>query len=166
MPDAVEPIAMTRALKDPPDAPTSPAVDGPESESARIEDAETGRRPRSFLAGELGGEIDEDGEIVGAKMREFLLDPDLRALGMRCWQQMKGRAPADAKNPGEAGPDIGDLFAPGMTEFVTSSSTAEELERYRTKLAFRADLLEALLKETLSELEALAKTRPSGAGET
>ncbi len=115
---------------------------------------------RAFLALEMGGRLGEDGDIAGLRLADLVADPDLKAMGLTLWRQMTARKPV-AQRIEEAGLTVTDLFAPGMTEFVTTSSTAEELARYRQKLAFRADLLEKLLEETLAELENVDAMKPA-----
>ena len=136
-------------------------IAGPGNEITLGADAVAARGTRSFLAQELGGAVGEDGEILGVSLKDLFLDPHLKAMALRYWQQMQGKKALDEKTLEQAGLTVSDLFAPGLTESVSSSSSPQELERYRTKLEFRADLLEALLEETIAELEGLERLQPS-----
>lgn len=118
---------------------------------------------RAFLGPEFGLDFDDDGEPVGLTLRQLFRDPELRQMGLRLWRQFQDYGVTDEKSLERAGMTLDELIKPGVSETLSTSSTPEEIRRYRMKLEYRADLLEALLDETLAELEGLAKMRPAQA---
>lgn len=116
---------------------------------------------RAFLAPEFGISLDDEGEPVSLTFRQFFRDPQLRQMGLRLWRQFQDYGVIDEKSLEKAGMTLDELAKPGMSEFITTSSTEEEVRRYRLKLEYRADLLEAVLQETLAELETLSRVRPA-----
>jgi len=95
--------------------------------------------PRSFLGARMS-EGFRDGELgSGLTVRKVMADADLAALAFEVREQIREQfAPATGD----------DGAAPG-------SQSPEELEAYRTKLEFWANLFETLLRETVSELDRL-----------
>lgn len=107
-----------------------------------------------FLGPELGGAFDAHGEPVSLNARDLVVDRELRQLAWRLWQEQQRRhGKAPRRRLADADLEPSDLWQPGVTETLQTCSTEDELKRYRLKLRFRADLLEALLEETLADLE-------------
>ena len=65
-----------------------------------------------------------------------------------------------------AGLTIDDLWTTGVTDRLSTSSTPDEVRRYRQNLLFRANLLEAILSETVAELRRLETVEPTPASAT
>lgn len=114
---------------------------------------------RALLAPELNPARAAGG---GARMGldKVAADPALRKMGVDLWRQMQG-APEGGQVPPPT--SVEDLWKQLPGASLTSSSTAEEIGRYRDRLQFRATLLEALLEETLHELDLLARAIPADA---
>jgi hypothetical protein len=109
----------------------------------------------TLLAPEFGAKLDESGEPLPVKFNELALDPGLKQLALKLWRDFQtGRGSVEKSLQG-AGLDKEDLWKPGITETLTTSSTKGEIARFRQKLQFRADFLEAALEETLLQLEGL-----------
>ncbi len=109
----------------------------------------------TFLAPEFGAKLDESGEPLPVKINELAFDPGLKQLALKLWRDFQtGRVSVEKSLQG-AGLDKEDLWKPGITETLTTSSTTDEIARYRQKLQFRADFLESALEETLLQLEGL-----------
>jgi hypothetical protein len=90
------------------------------------------------------------------------LEPGLKQLALKLWRDFQtGRVSVEKSLQG-AGLEKEDLWKPGISETLTTSSTNDEISRYRQKLQYRADFLEAALEETLLQLEGLENYR-SGA---
>jgi hypothetical protein len=94
-------------------------------------------------------------------LRTLLHDPKIRDLGLRLWRQFSGMEASSERDLSEAGLSFTDLWKPGVTEQVTTSSTAEEIARYRKTLTYRAKFLEAVLEETLADLERIDQMKPA-----
>jgi hypothetical protein len=117
---------------------------------------------RTFLAPEFGAKLDESGEPLPVKISELALEPGLKQLALKLWRDFQtGRVSVEKSLQG-AGLEKEDLWKPGISETLTTSSTNDEISRYRQKLQYRADFLEAALEETLLQLEGLENYR-SGA---
>jgi hypothetical protein len=110
-----------------------------------------------YLATELGQPADHKGEVVGAGAPLAQSGADLQAYVLQLWRQTQtGRVvPGHLREMESAGFTIDDLWAAGVTETLSTSSTPDEIRRYRQKLLFRANLLEAILWETVAELRQL-----------
>lgn len=98
-----------------------------------------------------------DGEPPrGLNFAELAQDTQLQRLAVQLWKEVQMRSAVSKQKFEEAlrREDLtpADLWAPGMTEKLTVSSTGAEIERYKTKLKFRADVLTALLEETMADL--------------
>ena len=114
----------------------------------------------ALLGPQLGTGVGSDAE-AGGGLLNLLKDPQLRTMAVELWRNFQlGSAGAKrAHAEGEGAP--ADLWDFQAAESVTTSSSAEEIERYRTKLLFRADWLEATLEATLNEVERLSQFRPA-----
>jgi hypothetical protein len=141
--------------------PEAECEEGPMAEMAGAARAAGQSGARTFLVQELGGATVDGDEVVGIGFKDLFQDPQLRRMGIRLWKQMHGQDVVDETALKEASLTINDIFQPGLSECVTSSSTKEEIDRYRLKLEFRADMLEALLDQTIAELESLSHLRPA-----
>jgi hypothetical protein len=110
-----------------------------------------------YLATELGQPADHEGEVVGAGAPLARSGADLQAYVLQLWRQTQtGRVvPGHLREMESAGFTIDDIWAAGVTEILSTSSTPDEIRRYRQKVLFRANLLEALLWETIAELRHL-----------
>ena len=123
------------------------------------------RQPRSFLGPELAAGVLDNEEAPEFSLKVLLKDPKIRDLGLRLWRQFSGAGATNERAMNESGLTFADLWKPGVTESVTTSSTAEELSRYRQTLEYRAKFLEALLEETLADLERAVQMKPSASGD-
>jgi hypothetical protein len=119
------------------------------------------RRPRAFLGPELAAGVSGNEEAPEFSLKLLLHDPKIRDLGLRLWRQFSGAGAMSERELNEAGITFGDLWKPGVTESVTTSSTAEEIARYRKTLEYRAKFLEALLEETLADIERVMHLQPA-----
>ena len=127
------------------------------------------RRAPRYLAAELGQPVDHEGEPVGAGSALVESDADLQAYSLRLWRQMQsgGGAKGYVRAIERAGLTIDEVWTVGITDIRSTSSTPDELRRYQQKLLFRANLLEAILSETVAELHRLPgieTTPPDKAG--
>jgi len=95
-------------------------------------------------------------------------DPDFREFMIALWRQVQqGRAmQAQLREMEREGLSPADLWAPGMTEFIPTSTSSDDFRRYQKKLLFRANILEALLTETVAELKRMERVRPYDADKT
>ena len=116
-----------------------------------------------YLAAELGHTVDHWGEPSGLERAMAGDDPEFRDLAVSLWRQAQmGRSlNAQLKEMEREGLTAADLWAPGVTETMPTASNTDEVRRYKKKLLFRANLLEALLMETVSELKRMDWIRPS-----
>ena len=62
-----------------------------------------------------------------------------------------------------AGLTADEVWTAGLAEMRTTSSTADEIRRYRQKVLFRANLLEAIFTETIADLRRLDRIEPADA---
>ena len=113
-----------------------------------------------YLAEDLGHALDVDGEPAAVDFRALRTDPEIRQLAISVWSQFQAGKSMErhAQQMDAEGVAFGDLWAPGITTSLTTSSTLEEINTYRKQLLFRATFLEAILTQTLSELEAIERT--------
>ena len=116
-----------------------------------------------FLAAELGQPVDHEGEPIGAGSRAAMSDTELQRYTLRLWQQMQSRRGVNTHGPAmeRAGVTIDQIWTAGVTETLTTSSSPDDVRRYKQKLLFRANLLEAILTETVSELHRLNSVEPA-----
>lgn len=121
-----------------------------------------GRERPKYLAAELGHAVDRDGEPVGLNNNMVRRDKALQEYFSDLWRQMQhGRALRRERQDLEReGFSADEIWAAGITETLPTSSTAEEVRRYKKKLLFRASVLEALLTETVAELKRVGRLEP------
>lgn len=145
-----------RTKKSPGKASDQPA------EPSRLRSDETQPPPR-YLATELGQPADPDGEPIGAGSTMARSDSELQEYTLQLWRQMQsGRVVHRYTQAIErAGLTIDEVWAAGITETRTTSSTPDEMRRYRQKMLFRANLLEAMLAETVADLHRLDGIEPT-----
>lgn len=115
-----------------------------------------------FLAPELGARADPDGEPLGVDLRDLRFDREVRQLAWRLWRDYQKSVRVQPQALVDAGLSPVELWQPGITESLETCSTEDELRRYRQKLRFRADFLEIMLEETLTEMEKADRARPTG----
>ena len=115
---------------------------------------------RTGLQGLWTGEDNGTGEGAedngGNMLRALMQNPKVKNLvsGWMAKQKKGGNEGLGTKTLGDAlGPADFGLEGLGHEERITSSSSSEEVERYRRQLSNRADWLEAALEETLMELD-------------
>ena len=84
---------------------------------------------------------------------------------MQLWRrsQRGGETRAHLQQIERAGLTTDEVWMAGITEMQPTSSTPDEMRRYRQKLLFRANLLEAILLETVADLHRLEGLEPSSA---
>lgn len=118
-----------------------------------------------YLAAELGQPVDQSGEPVGAGSMLGRSDLELQEYTLQLWRQTQtGRGvPGRVREMEREGFTIDDIWAAGVYETLSTSSTPDEIRRYKQKLLFRANLLEAILSETVAELRRLDHIEPAGA---
>lgn len=167
----------TPAVSDTPERGTSQAngkTKKPARHGKRKDAAASGRPSRSdassrrrlpYLAAELGQPVDHNGEPIGAGSARLRSDRELQDYALQLWRQMQrgGGLRPQMKSIERAGLTIDDLWAAGVTEMQPTSSTSDEMKRYKQKLLFRANLLEAILSETVAELGRLIGIEPAPA---
>ena len=119
-------------------------------------------RPQ-YLAAELGQPVDQDGEPIGSGSALGRADAELQEYTLQLWRQTQtGRGvPGRVREMEREGFTIDDIWAAGVTEVLSTSSTPDEIRRYKQKLLFRANLLEAILSETVAELRRLDGIEPA-----
>lgn len=123
-------------------------------------------RPKSeaprYLAAELGQPVDRHGEPIGAVSALAQGDRQLQDYAMKLWRQMQhGRVMNMYTRAVErAGFTMDDVWLVGLGGRPTSTSP-DEMRRYRQKLLFRANLLEAILSETVIDLHRLEGFHPT-----
>ena len=110
-----------------------------------------------YLAAELGQPVDHDGEPIGAGSALLDSDAEMQAYAFQLWRQMQsgGGAKRYIRAIERAGFTVDEVWTVGITDIRTTSSTPDELRRYQQKLLFRANLLEAILSESVAELHRL-----------
>ena len=135
------------------------------SSSLRSAPARRPKRPPPYLAAELGHSVDHEGEPIGAGSPLARSDAQLQEYTLQLWQQMQSRRGVDqhVQSMERAGLTIDDLWTTGVTDRLATSSTPDEVRRYRQNLLFRANLLEAILTETVAELRRLETVEPTPA---
>jgi hypothetical protein len=148
--------------RDPPKLAGVPEQVAPKQSDAPVAPA---RQQRSFLGPELAFGVQGNDEAPEFSLKMLLHDPKIRDLGLRLWRQFSGAGATSERDLGEAGLSFADLWKPGVTEGLTTSSTAEEVARYRLTLEYRAKFLEALLEETLADLERVVHMKPAASGD-
>lgn len=97
------------------------------------------------------------GEEAGAlSFPAVAQDRQLQNLAIQLWKDVQTRNSVSRQKFEEAllreDLTLADLWAPGITEGLTVASTIAEIERYKSKLRFRADVLKVLLEESLGDL--------------
>jgi hypothetical protein len=120
---------------------------------------------QEYLATELGHEVDHEGEPSGLEVPSGG-DANFREFTIGLWRQVQASRSVQGqlREMEQEGLAAADIWAPGITETLPTSSSAEDIRRYKQKLLFRANVLEAALTETISELKGLERIRPRGAG--
>lgn len=123
----------------------------------------TDRPHRTYLAAELGHTVDREAEPVGLNSIRARHDKALQDYALQLWRQVQhGRAlRSELKGLEREGLTADEIWAAGITETLPTSSTPDEVRRYKQKLLFRANVLEALLTGTVSELKRLSRLQPS-----
>ena len=121
-------------------------------------------KPR-YLAAELGQPLDPRGEPIGASSSRAASDEDLQKYALQLWRQMQsGRVVNRYTRAIErAGLTVDEVWTAGLADMRTTSSTADEIRRYRQKILFRANLLEAIFAETIADLRRLDGIEPGDA---
>ena len=122
----------------------------------------------AYLAAELGQPVDREGEPIGAGSAMLSSDSSLQEYALQLWRQMQSGGVVNRymRAIERAGLTTDEVWTAGVIETRTTSSTPDELRRYKQKLLFRANLLEAILSETVADLhrlEGLEPTPPPGA---
>ena len=81
---------------------------------------------------------------------------------MQLWRQMQRGSVTKRymRSIERAGLTLDEVWTVGLREVWTTSSTADEMRRYRQKMLFRANLLEAILSETVADLRRLEGIAP------
>ncbi len=152
---------MERTLR----RPRKRAQTGPARRAAPGQEQQSSRQ--EYLAAELGHSIDDEGEPIGLGSQMARTDSELQEFTLQLWRQAQsGRnLRSQMRDMEREGLTADDLWAAGITEILPTSSTADEVRRYKQKLLFRASVLEAVLTETISELKRLDRVRPVEAEE-
>jgi hypothetical protein len=116
-----------------------------------------------YLAAELGQPVDQEGEPIGAGSARLQSDTDLQDYSLRLWRQMQSGGVVNRymRAIERAGLTIDEIWTAGITDIRSTSSTPDELRRYQQKLLFRANLLEAILSETVADLHRLPGIEPT-----
>ncbi|MBF0334644.1 MAG: hypothetical protein HQL40_13525 [Alphaproteobacteria bacterium] len=122
--------------------------------SAKKIEAAPAKPRRALLAPELNPARAAEG-VARMSLKDVVADPALRKMGVELWRQMRGTPEAPPPT------SVEDLWKQLPSARLNSSSTADEIDRYRERLSFRATMLEALLEETLHELDLLARAVPA-----
>ncbi len=123
----------------------------------------TGMQGLWNAAEEAAGEQQGKG---GGMLRNLMQNPNVKNMVSGFLAQQGNRG-----NDGLGSQALGDALGPadfgmenlGQEERISTSSTQEEIERYRRQLSNRADWLEAALEETLMELDRTASFVTAGA---
>jgi hypothetical protein len=121
---------------------------------------------QAYLAAELGHSVDNEGEPLGLDFPLLRRDSEFREFTMSLWRQFQASRTLNSRvrELEQEGLSNADLWEPGITEFLPTSSTPEQMRRYKQKLLFRATFLEAVLTETISELKKLDRAKPISDG--
>jgi len=117
---------------------------------------------QGYLAAELGQSVDHEGEPLGLVFPLLRHDREWREFTISLWRQFRATRSLNAQTREleQEGLTTADLWEPGITEFLPTSSTPEQMRRYKQKLLFRANFLEAALTETVAELKKLDRAKP------
>jgi hypothetical protein len=124
--------------------------------------ASTPASQQEYLATELGHSVDHEGEPMGLDFPLLRRDTEFREFTMSLWRQFQASRTLSnsVRELEQEGLTQADLWEPGITEFFPTSSTPEQMRRYKQKLLFRASFLEAVLTETIAELKKLDRAKP------
>lgn len=124
--------------------------------------ANTPASQQEYLAAELGHSVDHEGEPLGLDFPLMRRDAEFREFTLSLWRQFQATRTLNSRSRemDQEGLTNADLWEPGITEFLPTSSTPEQLRRYKQKLLFRATFLEAILTETIGELKKLDRAKP------
>ena len=146
-------------------APSAKPVKKKGSDAAR--GTRTRKAPLPYLAVELGQPSDHDGEPIGAGSAKARSDEDLQRYALQLWRQMQSGRVVNryVRAIERAGLTTDEVWTAGLGEVRTTSSTADEIRRYRQKVLFRANLLEAILTETVADLNRLEGIEPATSGD-
>lgn len=139
-------------------------VRAPEAGPAKDAAAGPDVADRPYLGQEMGVSLDDDGSPLPVTLKELYLQPALMQLTLRLLEDFGAKRAEVGENLHKAGLTEADLWKPGISETLSTSSTPDEIARYRLKLRFRADFLEAALEETILELEELDQAKSTFAG--
>ena len=117
----------------------------------------------AYLAAELGQPVDREGEPIGAGSAMLSSDSALQEYALQLWRQMQSGGVVNRymRAIEHAGLTVDEVWTAGVIETRTTSSTPDELRRYKQKLLFRANLLEAILSETVADLHRLEGLEPT-----
>lgn len=127
----------------------------------RADDESSSRQ--EYLAAELGHAVDRDGEPIGLNGSMARGDAELQNYAVQLWSQVSaGRAlRGQLRELERDGMTMEDIWATGITELLPTSCTLDEVQRYKRKLLFRANVLEAILTETVTELKRVDRLQPA-----
>lgn len=144
------------------------AQNGAAAQRANLDTTNVNNTPASeqeYLAAELGHSVDHEGEPLGLDFPLLRRDAEFREFTMSLWRQFQATRTMNsrARELEQEGLTNADLWEPGITEFLPTSSTPEQMRRYKQKLLFRASFLEAVLTETIGELKKLDRAKPLAA---
>jgi hypothetical protein len=116
-----------------------------------------------YLAAELGHTIDNEGEPIGLGNPLARNDAELQEFTHQLWRQAQSgrQLRGQFKEMEREGITPDDFWAAGITETLPTTSTTEEVRRYKQKLLFRANVLEAILTETVAELKRIERVKPT-----
>lgn len=130
--------------------------------SNAVADAAVPASQQGYLAAELGQPVDHEGEPLGLDFPLLRRDREWREFTLSLWRQFQATRTLNAQTREleQEGLAAADLWEPGITEFLPTSSTPEQMRRYKQKLLFRANFLEAALTETVAELKKLDHAKP------
>jgi hypothetical protein len=122
---------------------------------------------QDYLAAELGHSIDYWGEPSGLEGTLTGMDTDFRDFTVALWKQIQSTRSigTQLREMEREGLTPTDLWAPGTTELMPTASTSDDMRRYKQKLLFRANILEAMLMETVQELKRLDRMQPIDAAD-
>ena len=117
---------------------------------------------QEYLATELGHVVDYEGEPAGVENPTTRRDPQFQEFTLALWREVQNTRSSNSqmREVEREGLTTGDLWAPGISEFLPTSSTPDEMRRYKQKLLFRANMLEAVLIETVAQLKSLDRVKP------
>jgi hypothetical protein len=117
---------------------------------------------QEYLAAELGHAVDHEGEPVGIDLPKSQSDPVYEEFTLSLWRQIRSTRSLSGqfREMEREGLTPAELMSPGITEFLPTATTTEDLKLYKKKLLFRANVLEAMLTETVAELKRIDHLRP------